>query len=482
MNKIRNIELPLLLAFLYLFIPYLCFLGYLNPLLLLIPILLGLFFGKSFIKEVKIKRQKNIKGILIVSLILAFIIALITGNLSFIWGIEQGDWYKHNTILNDLVVLDWPVRYDIGYSLNYYLGIYLFPALIGKIVGSYYVAKIALGLWTVLGLTIGLLNIHNLYKLDSFDKKVFIAVSILLFIFSGIDVLRPMIKYQALPQPGEHIEWSQTFRFYLNVDRGDGTKINIATIEGDPLQYPSIITSLAWAPQHFMPIVLILPILFNKKFKTALLLMALSLIWSPFALLGIGISALILLITNFDRHEKYNWKKIFGFLLLLGLLVIPQFYFYSRHADVSFPVIPIAGFENWYMFILTELSPLLFIYILLFKFLKKSERISALFLLAVLFFLPMFRFGWQAVSDLILRTSTPLIFSLLLIYITALLRVEDKLRIFVVGLLFFIGVITPFNEVYRIGQGTLMVPYSDNIASPDDINLRQQYYLQYLGK
>ncbi|KYC45093.1 MAG: hypothetical protein AMQ74_01916 [Candidatus Methanofastidiosum methylothiophilum] len=134
------------------------------------------------------------------------------------------------------------------------------------------------------------------------------------------------------------------------------------------------------------------------------------------------------------------------------------------------------------MFILTELSPLLFIYILLFKFLKKSERISALFLLAVLFFLPMFRFGWQAVSDLILRTSTPLIFSLLLIYITALLRVEDKLRIFVVGLLFFIGVITPFNEVYRIGQGTLMVPYSDNIASPDDINLRQQYYLQYLGK
>lgn len=481
MDKIRNIELPHLLAFVYLLIPFLCFLGYLYPMLFIFG-LLALVFISSRAKGIRLNKLNISKGAVFVCVITAFLLALLAGNLSFIWGIEQGDWYKHNTILNDLVNLDWPVRYDIGYSLNYYLGIYLFPALIGKIFSSYLVAKIALGLWTVIGLAIGLLNIYNLYRLGKYDNKVLIAITILLFIFSGIDVLRPILKYHALPLPGEHIEWSQTYRFYLNVDRGDGTKINIATIEGDPLQYPSIITSLAWAPQHFMPIVLILPILIDKKFKTALLLMGLSLIWSPFALLGIGLSALIQLITNFKRHEKYNWKSIISYLMLLAILAAPQLYFYSRHVDVSFPVVPIAGFENWYMFILTELSPLVFIFIFLFKFLEKSERISVFLLLAILFFLPMFRFGWQAVSDLILRTSTPLIFSLLLIYIQALLRVDDKLRIFVVALLFFIGVITPFNEVYRISQGTLMVPYSDNIASPDDINLRQQYYLQYLGK
>jgi hypothetical protein len=482
MKKSLNIELPVLLAIIYLLIPFLCFLGYLNPILLIAIGSLISLIGYRLAKRFSIKRLQINKSVIILIIITAFVIALISGNLSFIWGIEQGDWYKHNTILNDLVTLDWPVRYDIGYSLNYYLGLYLFPALIGKLFGSYYIAKIALGLWVSLGLFIGLLNIYNLYKLGKNNKLVLMAIIILLFVFSGIDVLRPILKYHSLPLPGEHIEWSQTFRFYLNVDRGDGTKINIATVEGDPLQYPSIITSLAWAPQHFMPIVLILPILFRKKYKITLLLMAISLIWSPFASLGIGLSTIIQLITNFKINRKYNVRSIIGYCALLLVFAAPQIYFYSRHVDVSFPVIPIASFENWYMFILTEVSPLVFIYILLFKFLDKSQRVSALLLLIILLFLPMFRFGWQAVSDLILRTSTPLIFSLLLIYIQGLLKVDDKVRIFIVGLLFFIGVITPFNEVYRIGQGALMLPYSDNIASPDDMNLRQQYYLQYLGK
>lgn len=482
MNK-KKIELPVLLAFVYILIPFLCFLGYHHPALLLIPGAIGLIWGNKNIKKYKISVNSIPKSIFILCFLIAIIIALLTGNLSFIWGIEQGDWFKHNTILNDLVMLDWPVRYDIGYSLNYYFGIYLVPALIGKIFDSYFIAKIALGLWTVLGLFIGLLNIFILFfNKDNKNKNAFIAVIILIFIFSGIDVLRPIIKYNVLPYPGEHIEWSQTVHIYPNVDRGDGTLVNIATLEGDPLQYPAIVTSLAWAPQHFMPLFIILPILFRKKFKVTLLLTAMSLIWSPFAILGIGFITIIQLLLNIDRQKPIINKGNLFYLMLLALIALPQIYFYSRHVDVAFPVMPIASFENWYMFILSELSPILFIFVLLFKFLNKQERIASISLIIMLLILPMFRYGWQVVSDLTLRTSTPLIFSLLLIFIGCLLRIKEKLRIFMIALFFFIGIITPFNEIYRIGQGSLMLPHSDNIASPGDINLKQQYFLQYLGK
>lgn len=51
---------------------------------------------------------------------------------------QSSDWGKHNVLLEDLVNYKWPVRYGFngGGVMDYYIAGYLFPALLGKMLGG----------------------------------------------------------------------------------------------------------------------------------------------------------------------------------------------------------------------------------------------------------------------------------------------------------------------------------------------------------
>ena len=73
----------------------------------------------------------------IIFIALTVIILAYHGALS-IFKPQHYDWYKHNTILSDLIEKDWPVVYTESGSnvmLCYYIGIYIIPAVIGKLIG-----------------------------------------------------------------------------------------------------------------------------------------------------------------------------------------------------------------------------------------------------------------------------------------------------------------------------------------------------------
>lgn len=66
--------------------------------------------------------------------------------LSGLWAftIQSSDWGKHNVLLEDLVNYEWPVKYGFhgGGVMDYYIAGYLFPALLGKMLGGYVALKL----------------------------------------------------------------------------------------------------------------------------------------------------------------------------------------------------------------------------------------------------------------------------------------------------------------------------------------------------
>lgn len=87
------------------------------------------------------KQDKRI--VIDIKILLGIIVGIAVLGYCLGWGgfvPQTGDWAKHNTIMRDLVLRDWPVYYNNGESsmLTYYIGQYMMPAFFGKIVGLFF--------------------------------------------------------------------------------------------------------------------------------------------------------------------------------------------------------------------------------------------------------------------------------------------------------------------------------------------------------
>lgn len=75
------------------------------------------------------------------------------------WGSGDSDWYKHDTILFDLIQRPWPVTYQMSTGpalLVYYVAFYLPAALVGKWTGSWMLASHTLALTMLAGILLSL--------------------------------------------------------------------------------------------------------------------------------------------------------------------------------------------------------------------------------------------------------------------------------------------------------------------------------------
>lgn len=233
------------------------------------------------------------------------------------FGVQTWDWIKHNAILRDLVGRSWPVTYDQlrqPVALIYYVAYYLPASLVGKAWG-WEAACVAIYLWTVAGCFLSGLWLGSLS-----GGRWWLVLACLLF-FSGWDLVG-----DAIWKP-EH--WRNNF---------DGEWWNsLWTL-------PANLTLIAYAPHQAIPGWLFTALLVaaleheDGRETPAGILFALSLLWSPFITVGLGLLYLFWHGGSWSRWRsalRGQWHPAnLAAALLLTVLVM---YFQSRNLPVRLP-------------------------------------------------------------------------------------------------------------------------------------------------
>lgn len=181
----------------YLYLPIFIFLLMWTKILVSLPItlitILALYIGiKKLILNISSKILIDIKEIVFSFFVILFICVFCGGGGLFV---QDYDYSKHNTIINDLVNYDWPVIYKNDSMLTYYLGQYVVPGFIGHVFNSVKIGIWSQVIWNAFGLLISFYLICYFVNADTGLKRV--GVGIIIFIFGGAIILGSSV-YEAL--------------------------------------------------------------------------------------------------------------------------------------------------------------------------------------------------------------------------------------------------------------------------------------------
>jgi hypothetical protein len=185
----------------------------------------------------------------------------------------NADWHVRDAVLHDLVVSPWPVGYGPLQGLESLLrapvAFYLPAALVGKIAGLP-AAYVAMGLWTVLGTSLFLIQVLSLTPPR---LGVAVAVTAVIVFFSGLDIIGNLLndgpRFRSDWNITTHLEWW-----------------------AGKYQYSSMTTQLFWVPNHALGGWLLIGLFYRNPDNTAfdatlpICVVALAL-WSPLTALGI---------------------------------------------------------------------------------------------------------------------------------------------------------------------------------------------------
>lgn len=255
----------------------------------------------------------------------------------------NADWNVRMHVLRDLTVGAWPVGYGAAAGgetiLRFSLGYYLLPALAGD-VG---LARILMGAWTVLGVTLLFALV-----LQNWPYRRPVAITSLLGIlvlFSGMDILGFIAGRAYIPEAGEHIEWW-----------------------GPWIQFSSQTTLLFWVPNHALPAWLGAALIWRHReyglaSVPAALFLAASALWSPLAC--VGLTPLLLAATARNRrfatwcHEMLHPAVLSAapVLWLLAIFVsfgVPSMTLTPTERDFATLGFTVATWSSWLLFHLLE--------------------------------------------------------------------------------------------------------------------------------
>lgn len=181
-----------LLALLYLPL-FVFFMGWCRP-LVSVPCVSGLLFllwdYRKRLKEENGGGVDSYEGeISILSFVFILVFALAVSLLAGYGHIftQHYDWIKHNAILHDMTVRDWPVLYQaegVEKMLSYYVGLYLVPAAIGKVLGGCWGAELVLGGYLFALLLIVFLLTVRYLSCRTIGRQAIVFA--LFFLFSGL--------------------------------------------------------------------------------------------------------------------------------------------------------------------------------------------------------------------------------------------------------------------------------------------------------
>ncbi len=363
---------------------------------------------------------------------------------------QPGDWYKHNAVMSDLVNKPWPVYYvneNEHSMLTYYIAQYLLPAFIGKIFHSFRVAEVINFIWAEAGLLIVYLNLIRIIKVRSESMQLF--ASVILIFFSG-----PLLLAQKLVEI-IYPELESMAAVYHWFSEGEIL-----------LQYSSNYVMLSWVfPQTLVIWLITLLFLEHKEYiQDYIVLMLPGILFGTLSFLGLIPLAFGVAIEQLvkEKHLKQWLKKVFSPSNLLSLCSfggIFILYFYGniiseKPDNISFQMINYEGYWGKY-FIFCAIMVLSYAECILSKNLKNVLYYLSV---AILIILPLFKMGIS--NDLVMRCSIPALF-LLMFYIISYFydyseskvynlknKNGNKLVVYVLLVLLFIGSIHPMQEFY----------------------------------
>lgn len=214
---------------------------------------------------------------------------------------QGGDWIKHYGVLNELIEKPWPpiehVTEHADDALRYYIAWYMVPAGILKITGLH-AQNFLLSTWSFIGVT---LFFHLLSGVFESRKAAYIA-PLVFILFSGADIIGTAITHVQVG-PVYHIEWWSSW-----------------------IQYASNTTSLYWVPQHAIPAWLVVVMMMRQmKRRTVLpvlgIVMVSTLLWSPFAALGLAPFFAVLMVRYGFNELAFNWRT-WAAIVAIGIPIL----------------------------------------------------------------------------------------------------------------------------------------------------------------
>lgn len=367
-------------------------------------------------------------------LIFAAIWAAFGGGSHFVFA--NPDWVIRDAVLGDLVNKAWPVNYRSPEGapalLRSAIGYFLPLALFGKAFGSAFM-DIAVFAWTTVGVALFLLLLPLQRRAGA---ALLIGITVAVF-FSGMDFVGQVISTQALPMFPLRLEW------------------------WGPLSYPSLSVQLLWAPNHCLPIWIgtLLVLRYWNEAPFLMIIVAvipLSLIWTPFAALGLVPFALLGSLRYLNRFDVRSVPWIsFGAAAIFSLPICLFLLLDVGHIDAGVAnqgagaaqrVAPSLTLNQYLTFVSFEF---LLLALVLAPLIRQRRDVFGLAFM-VLMLLPLVGYGPS--NDLLLRLSTPPLVVLLVICLQTLFidsRPSIKSTRWMAWMFLAIGAHSGFNELWR---------------------------------
>lgn len=454
-----SIRVLYVLSAVYLVVPLIIFaFGWLR-----LPFALSLFFGFLYLlyQLIKSKNEKEFITISFKEVLFIFFLASIWTLISGAGhrGFTDGDGYKHNAILNDLISLTWPVVYHQFKSseflyLCYYIAYYLPAAAVGKLLG-WKIANIFLFIWTVGGVSLSLLWLLSLYK-----KGSKIIYAILFMGFAGLDMIGRFIMRDKVVNGTDWEWWARNW------------------------QYSGNTTLLFYVPQHALVGWILMGVLaygiFNKKpLPFLLVLLSCVPLWSPFVFLGL---------LPFTCIYLYQNRKIFvwGEWLLSALFLSYQLLYFG--SNLTF-LIKETGASAWlwqieklthswallrlFLFYLFEFGIFAF-FIFKYRLRNLIQKFTFTISVGILLLLPWYKMG--LLNDFVMRVSIPALWVIGFFWIESLVNAKwnIKMKIFA-SIIFILASVYPLilvvNGIHRFSWG----PPKASLTTYEDPTFRKQY-------
>lgn len=343
---------------------------------------------------------------------------------------SNSDWPVRFTVLNDLIISNWPVIYhhdNQSYFLRAPLGYYLPSAMIGRLFNDFSAGVWALFIWTVIGVYLTFsIALNNLRTRNALWGTVIIIL------FSGLDVIGYLLVHSGDIHIGAHLEWWNKW------------------------QYSSNTTLLFWAPNHAISAWVFTTLMLRKAddfrfWNTSPLLLAMTLCLSPLSFIGcFALYCLYFFKRILDSIIHNRVFQIASFLSVGLALLVSQYLLFEMKS------LPIPIHKHHYSSSILAIAYIVFIFlefgllsICLNQLIKNKRWLHcSCVILITLPLLPELGPG----NDLVMRGSIPALFCLCLLLLDGLQNQKAPYNILIMNLaisVFLVGSITAGFEIAR---------------------------------
>lgn len=399
---------------------------------LILDILLGYGFYKIYPKDSDETLNLNINTLLLF-VIIAFIWCF-CGGIGYFYH-QPFDYHFRNAVFRDLINFEWPVFYDKANTpMVYYMAFWLIPALVGKLLvlcgasleGAFLGANVFLLMYAIFGTVLIFIHVIKAINADC-KKKIFTAIFLFIF-FSGLDIIGHKFFLIVEPPFEYHLDWWAAH-----------------------IQYSSLTTSMFWVFNQFIPVCLLIFLIYNeKKVKSFGFLIPISLFFAPYPTASIGVFMLVYAIQQFVisvNKKEFVFENILSIPNLIGvfwILPVVIMYFITNTEGM---------YGYYYIFSYTTPFRLLLFYTLEFllyvTILYPKYKMDIFFktVIVLLIAIPFLRLDQQ--NNFCMRAAIPALVILSIYAIRFVLYSPNSITKYVFIGLFIIGSITPIVEFYR---------------------------------